>query len=139
MQHAPPAAPVRELLRNNRLPTDDLTDEHLAHFFALVAGHVMVGVVGLEIHGTDGLLRSLVVSEDQRGSGAGKKLVDRIEVYAKDAGITHMYLLTETAEHFFQQRGYARIERDRVPATIRATREFASLCPASAAVMVKPL
>jgi hypothetical protein len=35
--------------------------------------------------------------------------------------------------------GKARIERDHAPTSIRSTREFADICPASSALMVKYL
>ena len=49
------------------------------------------------------------------------------------------YLLTTTAEDFFARRGYVRIARDEAPETIRATREFADICPAGSAIMRKVL
>ncbi len=47
--------------------------------------------------------------------------------------------LTTTAETFFKRLGYERIERSQAPLSIERTREFASLCPASSAFMVKSL
>jgi len=48
-------------------------------------------------------------------------------------------LLTTSAESFFRLAHYVRVERDHVPQAIRGTTQFASLCPASAAVMRKTL
>jgi len=53
--------------------------------------------------------------------------------------VRELYLLTTTAERFFATRGYAGIERERVPDTVRASAEFSALCPASAVVMRKAL
>jgi hypothetical protein len=50
-----------------------------------------------------------------------------------------LYLLTATAESFFEHRGYRRIDRAKAPSAIQSTREFASLCPASSAFMIKQL
>jgi N-acetylglutamate synthase-like GNAT family acetyltransferase len=50
-----------------------------------------------------------------------------------------MYLLTTTAAGFFERRGYVAAARESAPAEIRATREFADICPASSAFMVKHL
>ena len=48
-----------------------------------------------------------------------------------------MFLLTTTAESYFGKRGYSTTSREAVPEAIRNTKEFASVCPSSAVVMVK--
>jgi amino-acid N-acetyltransferase len=50
-----------------------------------------------------------------------------------------MFLLTTTAETFFERRGYRRVDRSQAPLAIQSTSEFASLCPASSAFMIKQL
>jgi amino-acid N-acetyltransferase len=47
--------------------------------------------------------------------------------------------LTDTAEVFFSRLGYTTADRQRAPECIRSTREFAEICPMSAAFMVKQL
>ncbi len=61
------------------------------------------------------------------------------KTHARSQGVRDVYLLTTTAEDFFARRGYVRIGREKAPRTIRSTREFADLCPASSAFMVKHL
>ena len=95
------------------------------------------GIVGLEIHGEYGLLRSLVVWENARYCGYGKILVNEIEKLALQKKVKTLFLLTNTAEMFFTRLNYQKIERDDVPQPIRNTQEFFSLCPDSAAVMRK--
>ena len=58
---------------------------------------------------------------------------------ARTRGVAEIYLLTNTAERFFERVGYQRMPRDSAPAAIRTTQEFAALCPASAALMRKRL
>lgn len=130
---------VVALLDSANLPTDDLSDEHLEHFFYLGARSAPFGLVGLELCGTDALLRSLVVAPENRVSGSGSALVACAEDYARMHGIGSMYLLTTTAEAFFAHRGYARIEREDAPDSIRSTREYSGICPATSALMVKHL
>jgi GNAT superfamily N-acetyltransferase len=52
-----------------------------------------------------GLLRSVVVEPTVRGTGIGATLVDSSEILARDLGINELYLLTETAETWFENRG----------------------------------
>jgi amino-acid N-acetyltransferase len=66
-------------------------------------------------------------------------LVAACEQYAIESGIDTLYLLTETAETFFECLGYTRLPRDRAPAAIVRSAQFASLCPSSAAFMARTL
>jgi amino-acid N-acetyltransferase len=111
----------------------------LEHFFFVGSDGSPTGLVGLEIYGTDALLRSLVGDETARGKGLGSALVDHAEQYAASKSVRSIYLLTTTAEAFFKRLGYERIDRSRAPPSIKETHEFASLCPASSAFMVKTL
>lgn len=130
---------VRQLLESAQLPTGDLTHEHCRHFFFAGEADRPDGLVGLEILGEAGLLRSLVVRESGRGAGLGSALVEHVEQYARERKIRAVYLLTTTAEDFFAARGYRIASREEAPPAIRATREFSGLCPASSTFMVKQL
>ena len=121
------------------LPVADLTDGHLDHFFYCGPSESPTGLVGLEFYGRYALLRSLVVAPGIRGTGIGSLLVAHAESYARTQGVRAMYLLTNTAEKFFSQRGYQRIARGEAVSVIECTREFKELCPESSAVMVKAL
>jgi amino-acid N-acetyltransferase len=127
------------LLEAQGLPASDITDAHLEHFFYFGFDGSPTALVGIEVYGTDALLRSLVVVEAARAQGLGSSLVEHAEDYAASRQVSAMYLLTTTAESFFQRRGYRSIDRAQAPPAIQSTREFASLCPASSAFMIKPL
>ncbi len=135
----PPRSTAVALLQAQGLPVSDITDEHLEHFFFVGSDGSPSGLVGLEIYGSDALLRSLVVGENARGQGVGSTLTDHAEQYAASKGVRSIYLLTTTAEAFFNRLGYERIERSQAPPSIQRTLEFANLCPASSALMVKSL
>jgi amino-acid N-acetyltransferase len=127
------------LLQAQGLPVSDITDEHLEHFFFIGSDGSPTGLVGVEMYGTEALLRSLVVAENARTRGVGAALVQHAEEYASSHRVGAMYLLTTTAEKFFERLGYERIDRSRAPTSIERTREFASICPASSAFMTKRL
>jgi amino-acid N-acetyltransferase len=127
------------LLQSQELPVSDITDAHLEHFFFVGSDGSPTGLVGLEIYGADALLRSLVVGENARNKGLGSALVEHAEQYAGAMSVRSIYLLTTTAEAFFKRLSYMRIDRSQAPSSIGQTREFASLCPASSAFMVKSL
>jgi amino-acid N-acetyltransferase len=127
------------LLQAQGLPASDITDEHLEHFFFIGSVDSPTGLVGVEIYGTDALLRSLVVAENSRSRGVGSALVQHAEDYAASRLVGTLYLLTTTAESFFESRGYRRVHRAQAPQSIQSTLEFSSLCPAGSAFMIKQL
>ena len=136
---APPRTAAISLLDGAGLPTVDLADSHMEHFFYCGPAHAPTGLVGLELFGEHALLRSLAVADATRSRGLGGALLARAEQHARTAGAHEIYLLTTTAEEFFRRRGFSTAARDEAPAAIRQSREFAGLCPASAAFMIKRL
>lgn len=103
------------------------------------AGGELLAVGGLEVCCDDALLRSVAVREDARRLGLGRALVLRLVAEAERRGLRALYLLTQTAEHYFPRFGFARIDRGEVPAAVGATSELTSVCPASAIVMRREL
>lgn len=135
----PQLASATAILQSVGLPTADLREAHLQHFFYCGPHDHISGLVGLELLGPQALLRSLAVRADARGRGLGTKLVEHAEHYAMAHKVRELYLLTTTAREFFEKRGYRCVDRSTAPEVIRATREFTSICPASAAFMMKQL
>lgn len=130
---------VRELLLASDLPVDDLGPDRLDGFLIAEDGDVVVGLIGLEVLGTFGLLRSLVVEENARRAGLGGKLVGALESAAEAAGIAELWLLTIDAERFFQRHNYEIVDRESAPDELRGSDEFSSLCPDTAYLMRKAL
>ena len=120
------------------LPVDDVEQDGPL-FWRFERDDVPVGFAGLEVHGKDALLRSLVTLPPIRLRGVGAAMVAKIETEAIARGATTIYLLTLDGAAFFAKLGYAACERARVPALIAATAEFARLRPDSATAMTKPI
>ena len=136
---SPPADLVKDLLSTSQLPTSDLTPPMLEDFYAYEDNGEIIGVVGLEIFKTVALLRSLAIRDHCRNKGIGSKLVKYAEEVAEGNGISALYLLTDTAEPFFNRAGYEKITRDLAPNEIRQTSEFSGICPVSSSLMMKQL
>jgi amino-acid N-acetyltransferase len=126
------------LLRAEKLPIDDLPLT-LDNFFTATIDEQVIAAIGLEQYGHDALLRSMVVASAHRNNHIASGLVQQLEDFAAKSGIDNMYLLTETAQHYFEKKGYDTINREAVPATIRASSEFSHVCPVSAVVMKKKI
>jgi len=138
--HAEPARPhdlrgALDLLGRAELTEQDVA-ERWGHYFVVREddGRV-VGVAGLEIHGEDGLLRSVAVDEDYRGQGLAASLVEAAMARAKLLSLRSVYLLTTTARDYFARHGFSDCPRDEAPAAIRESWEFRSGCPSTAAFM----
>src|SRR5919205_1371403 len=64
----------------------------------------LVGAIGLERHGSVGLLRSAAVSPDAQGSGLGLRLPSELLEAARADGVEEVVLLTTTARDFFGRK-----------------------------------
>jgi amino-acid N-acetyltransferase len=129
---------IRDLLKSANLPFEDV-ENGVGHFLLARNQQALIGCVALQICGEDALLRSLAVNEIARNQGLGKALVLEILEYASRLKLTNIYLLTTTAEKFFQKHGFINADRNLAPDAIRETSEFSSLCPSSAVFMSKHL
>jgi len=142
--HAEPARPhhLREaldLLGRSALSEQDVA-EGWGHYFVVREddGRV-VGVSGLEVHGEDGLLRSVAVDQDYRGLGLAALLVEAVLERAKRVGLRAVYLLTTTARDYFARQGFVDCPREEAPPGIRQSWEYRTGCPSTAALMKRPV
>jgi amino-acid N-acetyltransferase len=129
---------VESLLSEVDLPTVGVRD-WLDRFVVAEWGGRLVGVAGLEIHGRDGVLRSVAVHPSARGVGLGSRLTESVVESARVAGLRRLYLLTTTADSWFPRHGFRRIPRRAASPEVRASVEFREACPASALAMVREL
>ncbi|HEY4305470.1 MAG TPA: arsenic resistance N-acetyltransferase ArsN2 [Gemmatimonadaceae bacterium] len=127
-------AAIETLLTQSELPTEGVS-EALGAFLVAEAPAGIIGVVGLELRGDYGLLRSTAVRPEWRGQRVAKRLVERLIADAKSRNIRALYLLTTTAEGYFPSLGFRMMPRDDAPEEIHATDEFRGACPASATLM----
>lgn len=140
MQLRPIAADAPELaaaLAAADLPTEDLTAGS-GSFFAVEDAGRPIGFGGFELYGPDVLLRSMVVLPEFRGRGYGRAATEAMLARAAHGGARQAYLLTTTAEAFFEGAGFARVERSAAPASILGTTQATTIC-ATAALLTRPL
>ena len=129
---------VRSLLQRVSLPVEGV-DEHVDTLLvARAEGHV-VGTAALELYADGALLRSVAVDPRHQGERLGHELTEAALSLAAQTGARTVFLLTTTAERFFPKFAFEPIRRDDVPASVQASIEFQSACPASATVMRKRL
>ena len=130
---------VESTLRDSELPLDGLRDQFGDGYAVAEVNGELIGVEGIEVYGTDGLLRSAAVVSAWRGKGVGDALTrDRIE-WARRRGLKSLYLLTMTAGDYWPRFGFRRADRDAAPEAMRHSPEFTEACPSTALFMALPL
>lgn len=126
---------VGNLLHRHGLPLDGLDGLWPTMVVARESSSTIVGVAAVEIYEGGALLRSVAVDPAHQGHGLARQLTEAALAMARRRGAATVFLLTTTAERFFPRFGFEVIQRDDVPAPVRASVEFQSACPASAVVM----
>ena len=124
---------LKATLIEAHLPTDDIRDEGRSFFKAVAEDGATVGYSGIEACGGASLLRSFVVLPDHRGKGVGR-ILTRLTLDQAE-GPVDIYLATTTASKFFEDLGFAIVDRSAVPELVLSTRQLSGICPASATVM----
>ena len=122
-------AAVEALLSDAGLPLDGAA----AAFSLGIVGRAapdgrVVAAAAIERFGDDGLLRSVVVAPDERGTGLGRELVTAAEALAAEVGIRDLWLLTETAIDWFPRLGYQVVDRATAAAAVGESIEFTTVC-----------
>lgn len=139
----PLLADALALLHACGLPTDDLgtaTASGRIRFLGVRRGGELVATVALEaLDAQTTLLRSVAVAPAHRGQGLARDLVSFAEQLAYSRDNAHLYLITDRAQEFFADLGYAVTARQSAPAAVRSSSEFTQLCPDSATLMHKAL
>jgi amino-acid N-acetyltransferase len=138
--HISDHAAVVVLLLDVNLPPDgiELNMENfliIRHPEAAAGPDFLIGSVGFEIYKDSALFRSLAVHPDFQGMGLGSRLVNSMIEIAKGKGINRLFLLTDTAEKFFEKRGWVVVTRDKVPEDVKQSIEFTTLCTSSPSMM----
>jgi amino-acid N-acetyltransferase len=127
-------ARIRAFLEEAGLPAADV-ETGGQEYLLLEEGGRLVGTIGLEVAGHDGLVRSLAVAPDRRGRGLAADLNRSALDLARARGVRALYLLTTTAEGYAARSGFERVPRAEIPPRIAALAQFRALCPSSATCM----
>lgn len=126
---------VEALIRAEGLPSEGLRENLPETWIAEAEGRIQA-CAAVEFHGPSALLRSVAVARDRRRQGLGTEIVEVTLKAAADRA-ERAYLLTKGAARFFARLGFRRVARDRVPAEVRGSAEFALLCPTTAQAMTR--
>jgi amino-acid N-acetyltransferase len=129
---------VEALLAAAGLPLDGAGEALMTGVVAR-EGDAVVGAAAVEPYGEAGLLRSVAVAADRRGTGLGRALVAAAEDLARGLGERELYLLTDTAADWFPRLGYEIVDRETAGAAIGESIEFTLVCATSGVAMRRRL
>ncbi|WP_244137240.1 arsenic resistance N-acetyltransferase ArsN2 [Burkholderia pyrrocinia] len=127
---------IEALLRASDLPVAGVAD-HLPNFTVAVDARTIIACGGIEHYGNFALIRSIAVAAQARGGGLGKTIVSRLLAECRSRAVEAVALRTTTAERYFARQGFVRIMLSDVPGPLLSSGQFAGVCPASAAIMLK--
>jgi amino-acid N-acetyltransferase len=126
---------LKDFLKSNKLPSDDVKLEGNQFVTYREGSGKILGSGGLEFYGNYCLLRSVAVALEFRKQGHGETITMDLINLAKEKSARGIYLLTETAQPFFEKLGFRNKSRDNAPIEIKTSSEFSSVCPVSAVLM----
>jgi N-acetylglutamate synthase-like GNAT family acetyltransferase len=121
------------------LPIDDVKEAGPLFWRFETTNDVPVGFGGLELHGPDAVLRSVVTLPPLRRRGVGAALVAALEGEAAMLKVGAVWLATTDCALFFGRLGYAACQAEEVPEPVRASAPFAVVRGPAATAMVKRL
>ena len=129
---------IEALLAECELSTDGVR-EHLDRFRVALLGGEIVGCAGVERYDDAGLLRSVATRTSCRGRGVATGLCRQVMETSGGEGIRTLYLLTETAERYFQRLGFQTIPRESADERLTVSSQFQGGTCRSAVVMLRSL
>ena len=130
---------IRKLLQEVKLPTESV-DKGTTTFCVVKQDSSIVGIAGYEFYGDDALLRSVAVLPLLQSQGVGSKVFDHMLSVARERRIRRIVLLTETAQKFFERKGFKMVDRSAITNQLMLqSSEFTVACPKSAVCMVLEL
>lgn len=99
----------------------------------------IVGAIALVVHARFGFVCAAVVDPAHRGSGVGGQLMQSLLSRANELGLCDLYLLTRSAQGFFERHEFVEVDHASVPGEIRNAREYRDQSSDNAHAMRLPL
>lgn len=131
---------VVNLLTSSGLPIEGVEEAFENFFIARDETGRLTACAGFEKHSDVGLLRSVAVAENMRGTSLGINIVEAVLQAAKKENLAEIVLLTTTAKDFFENKlGFEAVERSGYEKVLEDSVEWNLPRCSSAVVMRKEL
>lgn len=121
---------LTDLLDSANLHTVGI-EKHVSHFFVVeqLEKEKLVGMIGMEVYASDGLLRSFVIERPQGDIKLSLALLNTILSYAESLDIQRVYLVTKQGSPFLTEFGFREISASQLPAKVVASDYFKQVHP----------
>ena len=130
--------PRLEMEINGLLESAGLSDRYSSDcdlFGIFDSDESLAGITGSREFETECLLHFVAVREDERGEGIGTALVSRVLVHVSDRSDSVWVLVVPGCEGYFERFGFEHATTDKIPDSIRGSRDLAGMEIASTKVM----
>ena len=116
--------PIQKLLARASLSKRGI-EQNIDNFLVVESPEKkIIGTVGIEPVGKDGLLRSLVLSSEKWNAKVGLNFIELAVAYGKQKGYENLYLLTNSSLPFFEYIGFKILEEKEIPPHLKASEHF---------------
>ncbi len=115
---------LRVLLLAEALPVETILSAPVQFYEIVTDTGARIGWGGLEIYGDHAVVRSVVIKSVLRKTGAGRVLIKSLIHEARALGLKKLWLLTISAEVFFEKMGFKHALRTDAPKDIQNCEEF---------------
>lgn len=116
--------PIQYLLAKAGLSKQGI-EQNIDNFLVACAPNKkIIGTVGIEPLGADGLLRSLVISSESWNAKIGLNFIELAVAYGKQKGYQKLYLLTNTSLPFFEYVGFQILNETEIPENVKTSDHF---------------
>ena len=129
---------ILKLLSECELPMEGVA-EHPEKFLVSKNRGKILGCIGLESGRDTGLIRSLAVTESERGRGHGRRLVQEVLDRAADKNLKNACLLTIDAADYFRRFDFRVVNRNELDPEIQRIPAFNLQCCCSAVCMLRTM
>jgi arsenate reductase len=129
---------LRRLISQTELKFPE-QDAESVHWTGLASDNELIACAGVEVHGADGLLRSVAVSPQFQGKGYGSMLIQTAILVARIQKLSTLYLFTDHASGFFVKHGFQKTGRETLPTRIAQSKQAVADCGTHADILYGPV
>ncbi|MCS1352312.1 GNAT family N-acetyltransferase [Mechercharimyces sp. CAU 1602] len=112
--------PICQLLCQAGLHEEGV-DKHIDHFLVIEReeDEQILGAVGIEVYGDEGLLRSFVIESEVWNGKVGLELFGAALSFAQYLRLTKVYLFAGVTKRFFEEAGFTQVPWEVLPVELK--------------------
>lgn len=130
--------PIQHLLAKANISEQGI-EKNWDHFLvAEDSTKKLIGTVGIEPLGKDGLIRSLVMTSENWNAKIGLDFIELAVAFGKQKGFETLFLMTNSSLPFFEYIGFQILEESEIPDHVKQSDHFSQYVEGVTKVMSLP-